>query len=182
MFTCGDFLTKLIQELFLDKDLKNAEYLLHLYNLFQLFVLTPPSVTTITDNNTGQTRDNLSFATLALPCFNELYESFYFKGRKIVPTNIANYLTVVSLAYWIMDDAGFTGSGLKLFTNAYNLNELNLLVKALDKNFSIKATILKTSIKNQQTLYISKKQLSLVKDLVKEFIHPTMMYKLNGTS
>jgi hypothetical protein len=25
------------------------------------------------------------------------------------------------LAYWIMDDGGFTGSGLKLFTNAYNI-------------------------------------------------------------
>jgi hypothetical protein len=78
---------------------KNAEYLLHLYSLFQRFVLTPPSVTTITDKNTGKTRDNISFSTLALPCFNDFYKSFYFKGKKIVPTNIANYLTSVSLAY-----------------------------------------------------------------------------------
>ena len=44
-------------------------------------------------------------------------------------------------------------------------DELNLLVEALDKNFSIKATINKSSIENQQTLYISKKQLHLVRDL-----------------
>lgn len=53
-----------------------------------------------------------------------------------------------------MDDGGFTGSGLKLHTNAFNPDDLNLLVEALDKNFSIKATIQSSSIKNQKTLYI----------------------------
>ena len=56
-----------------------------------------------------------------------------------------------------MVDAGFTGSGLKLYTKAFTKNELNLLAEALDKNFSIKATIHKSSIEKQQTLYISKK-------------------------
>jgi len=60
----------------------NASYLLHLYKLFQEFVITPPSVSTITDKNTGKIRYNLSFATLALPCFNELYEAFYLEGQK----------------------------------------------------------------------------------------------------
>jgi len=40
-----------------------------------------------------------------------------------------------------MDDGSFTGSGLKLHTNAFSLEELNLLIKALDKNFSIKASV-----------------------------------------
>jgi hypothetical protein len=72
----------------------NASYLLHLYNLFQEFVITPPSVSTVTDKNTGKIRYNLSFATLALPCFNELYESFYLEGKKkIIPNNIADLLT-----------------------------------------------------------------------------------------
>ena len=104
----------------------NAEYLLHLYCLFQQFVQTPPSITTIEDTKTGKTRQNISFTTLALPCFNEFYGLFYANGIKIVPTNIANYITPVSLAYWIMDDGGFTGSGLKLYTNAFTKDELNL--------------------------------------------------------
>ena len=60
----------------------NAKYLLHLYSLYQKFVATPPSVTTITDSATGNTRYNLSFTTLALPCFNPLYEKFYVNGKK----------------------------------------------------------------------------------------------------
>ena len=157
----------------------NAEYLLHLYSLFQIFVATPPSVTSITDSVTGKTRYNLSFATLAFPCFNPLYEIFYINGKKVVPANIAELLTAVSLAYWIMDDGGFTGNGLKLYTNAFSQEELNLLVKALETNFSIKASIHKSSIENQSTIYISKKQLPLVIDLVKEHMHPSMLYKLN---
>ena len=63
----------------------NAEYLLHLYSLFQQFVQTPPSITTIEDTKTGKTRQNISFTTLALPCFNEFYGLFYANGIKIVP-------------------------------------------------------------------------------------------------
>lgn len=55
----------------------NASYLLHLYELFQRFVASPPTVTNILDTKTGRTRHNLSFSTLALPCFNKLYDSFY---------------------------------------------------------------------------------------------------------
>ena len=78
-----------------------------------------------------------------------------------------------------MDDGGFTGSGLKLYTNAFTKDELNLLVDALDKNFSIKACIHKSSIEKQLTPYISKKQLPLVRDLIQEYIQPSMLYKLN---
>ena len=60
--------------------LLHASYLLHLYGIFQDFVRTPPSVSTVTDKKTGKIRYNLSFATLALPCFNELYNLFYFEN------------------------------------------------------------------------------------------------------
>ena len=157
----------------------NADYLLHLYSLYQKFVSTPPSVTSITDSATGKTRDNLSFATLALPCFNQLYEQFYLNGKKVVPANTADNLTQVGLAYWIMDDGGFTGTGLKLYTNAFKIEDINLLKKALKINFGLIATINKTSINNQYTLYISKNQLSLVVDQVTKYMHPSMLYKLN---
>jgi hypothetical protein len=81
-----------------------------------------------------------------------------------------------------MDDGSFTvlRSGLKLHTNAFTLEELNLLIEALNKNFSIKATInISKREKAQYTLYNSKSQLQLVRDLVKDHMHEDMMYKLN---
>ena len=82
MYTWEDFLSKANVRIIFRQASKNASYLLHLYGLFQEFVLTPPSVSTVTDKNTEKVRYNLSFSTLSLPCFNELYESFYFEGKK----------------------------------------------------------------------------------------------------
>ena len=80
---------------------KNAEYLNHLYLYlsFKDFVLTPPVKYTITDKKTNIPRYNYSFSTMALPCFNEFYELFYLDGNKVVPNNISDYLTPISLAY-----------------------------------------------------------------------------------
>jgi hypothetical protein len=61
---------------------KNATYLFHLFSLFQEFVITPPSISVIPNKKTGKIRYSLSFSTLAFPCFNELYESFYLEGKK----------------------------------------------------------------------------------------------------
>jgi hypothetical protein len=45
-----------------------------LYKLFQEFVTTPPSVSEVVDKKkTGKSRFNLSFSTLALPWFNEIF-------------------------------------------------------------------------------------------------------------
>ena len=91
--------------------------------------------TTIEDTKTGKTRQNISFTTLALPCFNEFYGLFYANGIKIVPTNIANYITPVSLAYWrrrLPDDGGCqsTRSGWRQIMapkpNAFTKDDLNL--------------------------------------------------------
>lgn len=78
---------------------KNSDYLFHLFDLFEKFTLKRPSVTTILNKETNKSRSNISFATLALPCFNEFYELFYINGKKVVPKDIANYLTNISLAY-----------------------------------------------------------------------------------
>ena len=161
----------------------NTEYLLHLYNLFKQFVKSPPVITTIVDKNTNKSRYNLSFSTLALPCFNDLYDLFYLEGPKRIPVNISEYITEVSLAYYryarIMDDGGLTGYGFKLYTNAFRIEELSLLVDALNIKLGIVATINKTSKSDQYSLYISKAQYPLVIKLVAKYMHPSMLYKLN---
>jgi hypothetical protein len=48
--------------------------------------------------------------------------------------------------------------------------ELFLLIEALKINFSLMATINKTSIPNQYTLYLSKDQMPLIINLVKNHI------------
>jgi LAGLIDADG DNA endonuclease family len=76
-----------------------------------------------------------------------------------------------------MDDGTYTGAGIKLYTNAYTLEEVKLLITALKKNFNINSTIHNDNIeKKQYSIY--KSQIPLVKSLVKNYIILEMKYKL----
>jgi hypothetical protein len=85
----------------------HSEYIFYLYNLFKSFVNTEPkSPKRKLDKRTGKIYDSLMFKPLRFPCFNEYRELFYPEGIKIIPLNISELFTEVSLAFGIMDDGG----------------------------------------------------------------------------
>ena len=51
------------------------------------------------------------YNTRYLPCFNELSNLFYLSVKKVIPSNIGDYLTPVSLAYLISDDCSWNSVG-----------------------------------------------------------------------
>lgn len=59
-------------------------------------------------------------------CFRSLihwiHELFY--SVEVVPANIANYLTPLTLAIWIMDDGLRMSSGLNLATQGFSKAEV----------------------------------------------------------
>lgn len=193
---------------------KHSDYLNYLYNLFEPFVGTEPKSTNRKpDKRTGLTYDRtagaptfapraqgrpggpgLIFKTLALPCFNEYHELFYPNGVKIIPNNISDYLTEVSLArnpsgflhrglcpdaFWIMDDGGKTTHGdLLLHTNSYTLEEVELLVSVLNNKFNLTSKKIQRK-PNQWAILIYKKELDKVRTLTSAYIHSSMKYKLS---
>ena len=46
----------------------------------------------------------VAFKTRSLPCLTLFHDLFYYNRRKIIPKNIADLISPVSLAFWIMDD------------------------------------------------------------------------------
>lgn len=86
----------------------HQDYLLNLYELFKEFCsLGPKIVSPMPHKKTGKVYPAAWFKTMSLPCFNELYDLIYLDGKKIVPLNIAELLTVYSLSYWLCDDGSF---------------------------------------------------------------------------
>jgi len=84
--------------------LVHKDYLMHLYDLFKTYCPTPPKTTNpVADKRTGKTYIGIWFNTYSLPCFNTFYDMFYLAGKKVMPSNIAELLTPLSLAYWICD-------------------------------------------------------------------------------
>lgn len=82
-----------------------------------------------------------------------------------------------------MDDGTYTGAGLRLHTDAFSKSDIHLLIKTLNTNLNIKATVnIHNKQKGHNTIYISKDQLSLVRSLVKDYMYPSMLYKLGPNS
>jgi len=53
-----------------------------------------------------------------------------------------------------MDNGAKVGYGLKFLTNSFSYNDCLLLIKALNDNFNIKASIQSAGSKNQYVIFI----------------------------
>jgi hypothetical protein len=77
-----------------------------------------------------------------------------------------------------MDDGSKIGNSLKLSTNTFTYNECLILIKALNDNFNIKATIQLTGGKDQYVIYILKQSMTNLREIISPYIIPSMKYKI----
>lgn len=158
---------------------KQSDLVYHLYELFKEYASSAPTKKSSLIKETGNTRHYVRFATRTLPCFNNLYSQFYVNRIKIVPLNIADSLTAVGLAYWIMGDGTWVGSGVRIQTDNFTLKEVNLLIDVLNSKFGLNSSVnVADKTKGQYSIYIPKKDMDLLKKLVTPHILPTFLYKL----
>jgi hypothetical protein len=95
-------------------------------------------------------------------------------------SNIGSLLTARGLAYWFQDDGSADRSGYYLYTNSFSYDDVNLLVTVLKNNFDLNCSIhvRKTKITIQHLIYIKGDSAEKFANLVRPFIVPSMMYKL----
>lgn len=62
------------------------------------------------------------------------------KGTKIVPNNIYDLLTPVSLAHWIMGDGNARPHGLILCTDSYSIEDVIKLMNVLIIKYRVECT------------------------------------------
>jgi len=156
---------------------KHLDYLIHLYDLFSLYVSSPPRVYEI--NRSSGSYLQVSFQTLSFPFFDQLYLLFYdpISGKKKIPENIGNLLTPLGLSYWFMDDGAKAGSGLFLHTDGFSKEDVVLLISVLDSRFGLQCS-LRQRHKDQYAIYISAHSKERFIGFINTFIHPIMQYKL----
>jgi ubiquinol-cytochrome c reductase cytochrome b subunit len=118
------------------------------------------------------------FNTYTFRSFDWIYKMFYKKGKKRIHLNIKEYLTPLALAIWISDDGCWTNSGVRIACNAFNIKEVKLLIDILYINFGLISTVQSINIPNQYSIYIRKKSIPKLREIVSPFIHYSMLYKL----
>jgi hypothetical protein len=108
--------------------------------------------------------------------FSEWHQQFYEGRRKIVPENIAELLTPLSMAIWFMDDGGADYAGLTFQTHSFALEEVEHLVVTLAERFEVRATI--RANKGKWTIYIPASGVGSLRSVIESHMLPELRYKL----
>jgi hypothetical protein len=77
-----------------------------------------------------------------------------------------------------MDDGGFANYGIRVATNSFKLKEVELLQDVLKSKYNLETTIQNIYIKDQYSIYIKKKSVNNIRNIVGPYIHFSMLHKL----
>ena len=162
---------------------KSKPYLLHVYKLFDEWVLSNPHKKSRLSPK-GNLAVNWGFQTISHEAFNPLAKLFLNNSKKgILDSLIMNYLTERGLAYWFMDDGGkldynknSKNRSIVLNTQSFTDQEVEKMSKELMAKFNFECE-LRTN-KSKKVIVISNNSYPLFYELVSPHIIPEMKYKL----
>nr|YP_010555471.1 LAGLIDADG endonuclease [Ramaria rubella]UYR22219.1 LAGLIDADG endonuclease [Ramaria rubella] len=114
------------------QSINHSEYLHFIFNLFKELGLIKKNEPYLGVSVVkGKTYNYYSFSTRSLKIWNNLYHIWYKSKVKVIPDNLLNILSPISLAYWLMDDGGWTNNGIHLNSNFFFCSR----GKILNRNF-----------------------------------------------
>lgn len=114
--------------------------------------------------------------TYSSASFNWIYEVFYPKGIKVVPKCIAEYLTPLALAVWIMDDGGIHNKGMMLSIYCFSHEDITLLCDVLREKYQLKTTI--HNRKAGSIIYVWPESMDQLRSIVLPYMVSSMCYKV----
>ena len=157
-----------------------SEYLIWLHNVIAELGYCNPKVPSIQSRlgSNGKTRYIIRFHTYTYSSLNDLHNAWYVNNIKRVPENISEFLTPLALAIWIQDDGARVGAGLKLCTNCFTFEDTTRLAMILHEKYGLKAVVQSAGALNQYHIYIWKESMPELRQLVRKYMVPSMLYKL----
>lgn len=144
------------------------EYVDYKYSLVKDFVNSHPK----------QSGKSYYFRTVSHPSLFDLRKVFYPERHKILPKDfLKDNFDSFALAIWIMDDGSKEGNQMRINTQSFTFQENLWLIKFLQAKFGIEARI--NLDKGKYRLRIRSKSMNSLKNLIKPYIIPSMLYKLS---
>lgn len=165
--------------LFFKQSIVRSEYVFFVFILLQHYCKSYPQLgySKLKGKTFLAPRAFLNISTRSLVCFTEIYSLFYVEGKKIVPHNIFDLLTIEGLAHWVCGDGSYAnGGGLYLNTQSFTVLENVRLINVLIIKFNCKCSI--HMQRGLPVIYISSRTMKNLEQLLKPFIPASMFYKI----
>lgn len=145
----------------------------------ELQPFTPGSVcefTTVTV--TGVMSITAYMYTVHHPEFTKFHKMFYLNGKKVVPSNIGDYLDELALAVWFMGDGHTDRVYSTLCSQSFSSSEGTLLLEVLREKFNLEGHIIPATKKaNQPVLYFGKEAHYHLHAIIDSLMHDDFKYK-----
>jgi hypothetical protein len=153
----------------------NMQFLLYCFQQLAHYCNSIPKIVTYTRD--GKVFYALRLRTRYLPCLHNLRLLFYPEGKKIIPSYTYEFITPISLAYWIMGDGKMAKSGIYLCTDSYSIPEVVQLINILIIKFNLDCTMVLMD-KKYPRIYIKKNSMPRLQQLVLPYMHSSFLYKI----
>lgn len=127
------------------------------------------------DKRNGNIYEDYTMIMPNNPELIEWFNSFYVNGVKVIPFNLFEYFTEVSLAFMYMDDGYKIGNNYSISTNCFCREELEIFIKHLKNKFNLNCSIFSNNV-----VYIKADSRNLFTNLIKPYICDCMKYKLHN--
>jgi len=159
------------------QSLDHSTYVWFVFNQLSHYCSNVPYF--VSGGKAGKIHYALGFFTRALPCFTEVYSLFYVNKVKIIPGDIYNILTPLTLAHLIMGDGSAQRHGLIICTDSFKLVDIISLMNVLMIRYRLNCTI-RVHNKSKYRIYINQSSMALLVKIVSPYMHYSMLYKLNS--
>ncbi|MBS3083955.1 hypothetical protein J4423_04075 [Candidatus Pacearchaeota archaeon] len=123
----------------------------------------------------------IDFTTNTHPAFNYYRKLYYSSGKKVITQEILNQLNAFSLTIWVCDDGSYsvTQDYIILCTNAYSIEEHNLMKKFFNEKFGLDPTI---GFRDGKYYYLrfKKEDTNKLIEIIRPYLPLCMIYKIGG--
>lgn len=126
-----------------------------------------------------------NFTTVVHNEFKFFYHLFYENNKKIIRTEIINYITPLSVAVWFSDDGSINKNvNMRISTDGFTKKENEVLQEMFKTKFDIKCKICTYTRngKDYHFLSFNKANSELLTKLIKPYVIDCMKYKIMNRS
>jgi len=160
------------------QSLDHSQYILFVFNILSHYCSSSPHI--IISIGAEKRYYGLEFFTRSMACLTELHSLFYPNGVKIIPNNIFDLLSPITLAHLIMGDGSSKSHGLIICTDSYTVKDVVRLINVFIIKFRLECSLY-IHKQNKYRIYIKQRSMPLLLNIVSPYMHPSMLYKLKSS-